>query len=91
MIVATSTLSAIGAAGIPGSGFIMLSAVFASAGLPLEGLSLLLSIDRVREMMSTVLNVLGDAVCALVVARREGEFDERQYYHTEIHELEVVE
>lgn len=83
-IVTTATLSAIGAAGIPGTGFIMLTVVFSSAGIPLEGLALLAGIDRVREMISTVLNVLGDAVCALVVAKQEGEFDERRYFHEEV-------
>lgn len=87
-IVVTGTLSAIGAAGIPGSGFIMLSVVFASVGLPIEGLALLAGIDRLREMISTVLNVLGDAVCAVFVAKQEGELDERQYNHEELVELE---
>lgn len=83
-IVVTGTLSAIGAAGIPGTGFIMLSVVFVSVGLPIEGLALLAGIDRIREMASTVLNVLGDAVCAVCISKQEGEFDERQYYHTTI-------
>jgi Na+/H+-dicarboxylate symporter len=87
-IVITGTLSSIGAAGIPGTGFIMLSVVFASVGLPIEGLALLAGIDRIREMGSTVLNVLGDAVCAVCISKQEGEFDERQYYHTELVELE---
>jgi len=87
-IVVTATLSAIGAAGIPGSGFIMLSVVFSSVGLPIEGLALLAGIDRVREMGSTVLNILGDAVCAVYVAKQEGELDERQYYHEQLVELE---
>lgn len=87
-IVLTATLSTIGAAGIPGTGFILLSVVFVSVGLPIEGLALLAGIDRIREMMSTVLNVLGDAVCAVYIAKREGELDERQYNHEEIVELE---
>ncbi|MEX1012316.1 MAG: dicarboxylate/amino acid:cation symporter [Waddliaceae bacterium] len=87
-IVITATLSAVGAAGIPGSGFIMLSVVFQSVGLPLEGLALLAGIDRIREMGSTVMNILGDAVVAVVIARQEGELDERQYYHEELVELE---
>jgi len=87
-IVVTATLSAIGAAGIPGTGFIMLTVVFASVGLPIEGLALLAGIDRVREMVSTVLNILGDAVVAVYVAKQEGELDERQYNHDEIVELE---
>ncbi len=88
-IVITGTLSAIGAAGIPGSGFIMLSVVFASANLPIEGLALIAGIDRIREMGSTVLNVLGDAVCAVCIAKQEGEFDERQYYHEDLVEIET--
>jgi Na+/H+-dicarboxylate symporter len=87
-IVLTATLSAIGAAGIPGTGFIMLSAVLVSAGLPLEGLAVLAGIDRVREMISTVLNVTGDAVSAVYVAKQENEFDERQYYHEDLVEMD---
>ncbi len=87
-IIITATFSAIGAAGVPGSGFMMLSYVFASAGLPLEGLAIFVSIDRIREMMSTVLNVLGDAVCAVYIAHVEGELDERLYYQTELVGLE---
>lgn len=87
-LTVTATLSAIGAAGIPGSGFIMLTVVFTSVGLPIEGLALLAGIDRIREMGSTVLNILGDAVCAVYVAKQEGEIDERQYYHEDLVELE---
>lgn len=90
-IVVTSTLAAIGAAGIPGTGFIMLTVVFKSVGLPIEGLALLAGIDRVREMVSTVLNVLGDAVTAVYIGKVEGELDERQYYHEELVELEGTE
>lgn len=87
-IVVTATLSAIGAAGIPGSGFIMLSVVFTSVGLPIEGLALLAGIDRLREMVSTILNVMGDAVVAVYIAKQEGELDERQYYHEDLVEME---
>lgn len=83
-IVVTATLSAVGAAGIPGTGFIMLSVVLSSAGIPIEGLALLAGIDRVREMVSTVLNVLGDTVCAIYVSKQEGEFDEQRYYHEDV-------
>ncbi len=88
-IVVTGTLSAVGAAGIPGTGLIMLSVVFASVGLPIEGLALIAGIDRIREMGSTVLNVLGDAVCAVCISKQEGEFDEKQYYHRELVEVEI--
>jgi len=88
-IILTATLSSIGAAGIPGTGLVMLSVVFASVGLPIEGLAILASIDRIREMASTCLNVLSDAVCAVYIAKREGELDERQYNHEELVELET--
>lgn len=90
-IVFAATLSTIGAAGIPGTGFILLSVVFASVGLPIEGLAILASIDRIREMVSTCLNVMGDAVVAVFVAKRENELDERQYNHEEVVELESSE
>lgn len=83
-IVITATLSSIGAAGIPGSSLIMLTVVLSSAGIPIEGLALLAGIDRVREMVSTVLNVLGDNVCAIYVAKQEEEFDEQRYYHEDV-------
>lgn len=88
LIVITAVLSAVGAAGIPGTGIIMLAAVLRSAGLPVEGLFLLLGIDRIREMGSTVVNILGDAVAAVYIAKQEGELDERQYYHEQLVELE---
>jgi dicarboxylate/amino acid:cation (Na+ or H+) symporter, DAACS family len=88
VIVVTATLAAVGAAGVPGSGFIMLTVVFTSVGLPIEGLAILAGIDRVREMVSTVLNVLGDAFTCVLVAKQEGEIDERQYNHEDLVELE---
>ena len=87
MIVITATLSAIGAAGIPGSSFLMMSVVLGSVGLPWEHLTIIAGVDRIREMMSTVVNVLGDAVVALYVAKTEGELDENQYNHAELVEL----
>ncbi|WP_068471137.1 dicarboxylate/amino acid:cation symporter [Candidatus Protochlamydia phocaeensis] len=83
----TATLSAIGTAGVPGSGFIMLSAVLTSLGLPLEGLAILAGIDRLRDMATTVLNILGDAAVTVCIAKQEGELDERQYYHSELVEF----
>lgn len=87
-LVLTAVLSAIGTAGVPGGGFVMLSVVLTSLGLPLEGLALLAGIDRLREMMSTVLNILGDAAVTVLIAKQEGELDERRYYHTEIVQFE---
>jgi len=78
-IVLTATLSAVGTAGIPGQGFIMLSVVLTSVGLPYEGLFMLLAVDRLRDMIGTVVNVMGDAVVAVTLAKQEGELDELCY------------
>lgn len=82
-IVFTAVLAAVGAAGIPGSGILMLYTVLSSAGLPLEGVGLLFGIDRLREMISTVANLLGDAVVTVIVAKQEGELDLEQYARAE--------
>jgi Na+/H+-dicarboxylate symporter len=87
-LIVTAILSAIGTAGVPGGGFIMLSAVLSSVGLPLEGLAILAGIDRLREMVTTVLNILGDAVVTVYMAKQEDELNEYQYYHTEVVEFE---
>jgi len=87
-IVVTATISAIGSAGIPGSSFIMLSVVLTSVGLPIEGLAIIAGVDRIREMVSTVVNILGDAVVAVYVAKTEGELDEDQYNHATLAGIE---
>lgn len=71
ILIAVATFSSLGAAGVPGTGFIMLSVVLTSIGIPIEGLALLAGIDRIREMGSTVINILGDMVCLAVVAKQE--------------------
>ncbi|MBF5051067.1 C4-dicarboxylate transport protein [Candidatus Clavichlamydia salmonicola] len=79
-IVVTATLSAIGTAGIPGAGIVTLSLVLSAVGLPLEGVALLAGIDRFRDIISTTVNIMGDAIVALYVAKSENELDEKQYY-----------
>ena len=71
-IMTTATLASIGTAGVPGVGLIMLSTVFASVGLPLEGIALIIGVDRLLDMCRTAVNVTGDAVCSCVVAQFEG-------------------
>jgi DAACS family dicarboxylate/amino acid:cation (Na+ or H+) symporter len=88
IIVITATLSAIGAAGIPGTTIIALSVILESVGLPTEGILMVAGVDRVREMVSTVLNILGDAVVAVYIAKLEGELDEGVYNHTELVEFD---
>lgn len=78
-IVIAATLGAIGAAGIPGGSVIFMPIVFAAAGVPLELIAIVLGADRVMDMARTVLNVLGDAVAAVAVAKWEGELDLTHY------------
>ncbi|MEX0961976.1 MAG: dicarboxylate/amino acid:cation symporter [Simkaniaceae bacterium] len=81
LLIFISLVSAIGAAGIPGTGLVMLTVVLNAMGLPLEGIAFLAGVDRVREMVSSVVNVLGDAVAAVYVAKKEKQIDEKQYHH----------
>lgn len=70
-IILTATLASIGSAGVPGAGLVMLIIVLNSIGLPVEGLALILAIDRPLDMLRTVLNVTGDAMIATIVAKTE--------------------
>lgn len=79
IIVVTATLSAVGTAGIPGGALVTLSIVLSSVGLPLEGIAIIAGIDRFRDIISTTINVLGDAVTAVYVAKVEGELDIERY------------
>ena len=72
-IILTATLASIGTAGVPGVGVIMLGMVLVQVGLPLEGIGLVMGIDRFVDMFRTMVNVTGDAVCTLVIAKTEGE------------------
>lgn len=74
-IVLTATLGSIGTAGVPGGGFIMLTLVLQSVGLPLDGLVLIGGIDRILDMARTSVNVVGDASCTVVVAATEDDLN----------------
>ncbi|WP_082869061.1 dicarboxylate/amino acid:cation symporter [Oleiphilus sp. HI0125] len=65
-IVLTSTLGAVGQAGVPGPSFLVV-AVLLAAGIPIEGLPLLFALDRIFDMIRTALNITGDAACALII------------------------
>lgn len=74
-VVLTATLASIGTAGVPGAGTIMLSMVLQSVGLPLEGIALIMGVDRLVDMGRTAINVTGDAVCTSIIASQEKELD----------------
>ena len=73
VVVFTALLAAIGSAGIPMAGLVMMAIVMNAVGLPLEGIGLILAVDRILDMFRTVVNVYGDTCGAVVVARSEGE------------------
>ncbi|MFS0656928.1 dicarboxylate/amino acid:cation symporter [Bacillus sp. 179-C3.3 HS] len=70
-VVLTAVLASIGTAGVPGVGLIMLAMVLNSVNLPVEGIALILGIDRLLDMARTVVNITGDAACAVIVAETE--------------------
>ncbi|KKK38686.1 sodium:dicarboxylate symporter [Mesobacillus campisalis] len=70
-VVLTAVLASVGTAGVPGVGLIMLAMVLNSVGLPVEGIALIIGIDRLLDMTRTAVNITGDAACAVVVAETE--------------------
>lgn len=73
LILISATLASIGTAGIPGSGLVMLTIVLKTVGLPMEAVGLLAGIDRILNMGRVVPNIVGDAACAVAIAKTEGE------------------
>lgn len=70
-VVLTAVLASIGTAGVPGVGLILLAMVLSSVNLPVEGIGLILGIDRLLDMARTSINISGDAACALFVSETE--------------------
>ena len=75
MVILTATLASIGTAGVPGVGLITLALVLQQVGLPVEGIALIIGVDRLLDMMRTAVNVTGDATVSTIVARSEGKLD----------------
>jgi Na+/H+-dicarboxylate symporter len=73
IVVVTALLASIGAASVPMSGLVMMSIILKAVGLPLEGVGVILAVDRILDMFRTTVNVLSDSVGAIVVASLEGE------------------
>ncbi len=73
LIVVTALLASIGAAGIPMAGLVMITIILTVVGLPLEGVGLILAVDRILDMFRTATNVWSDSCGAVVIARTEGE------------------
>ena len=76
-VIITATMASIGTAAVPGVGIIILTMVLAQVGLPVEGIALILGVDRLLDMMRTAVNVAGDSTVALTVAQTEGQIDRK--------------
>jgi Na+/H+-dicarboxylate symporter len=80
ILILTSTIGSIGAAGFPGGSMVMMSVVLSSIGLPLEGIAVILGVDRLLEMIRTMINITGDCTVTVIVDKMEGTFDKKIYY-----------
>lgn len=81
-IIFTATLASIGTAGVPGAGIIMLVIVLKSVDIPIEGIALILGVDRLLDMCRTVMNITGDMVVSTVIAAQEGMIDTSGEIHS---------
>ncbi len=75
LVVLTALLASIGAAGVPMAGLVMITIILRAVGLPLEGVGLILAVDRILDMMRTSVNVWSDSCGSVIIARTEGETD----------------
>ncbi|MCH8556987.1 MAG: dicarboxylate/amino acid:cation symporter [Balneolia bacterium] len=78
-IVLTATLASIGTAGVPGAGIIMLVIVLNSVQVPVEGIALILGVDRILDMCRTAVNITGDAAVSVVIASTEGKLSQGHF------------
>ena len=79
MVIVTATLASIGTAGVPGVGLIMLAMVLEQVGLPVEGIALIIGVDRLLDMTRTAVNVCGDAMVSCIVGKSENQFDNKVF------------
>lgn len=78
MVVLTAVLASIGTAGVPGVGLVMLTMVLNQVNLPVEGIALIIGIDRILDMSRSAVNISGDAICAMIVAKSEEKYNTDQ-------------
>jgi Na+/H+-dicarboxylate symporter len=80
MVILTATLASIGTAGVPGVGLITLAMVLQQVGLPVEGIALIIGVDRLLDMVRTAVNLTGDGMVSVVVAKSENLLDTKIYH-----------
>jgi Na+/H+-dicarboxylate symporter len=79
MVILTATLASIGTAGVPGVGLVTLAMVLQSVGLPVEGIALIIGVDRFLDMVRTAVNITGDAAVSVIVGQSENMLDRARY------------
>ena len=84
MVILTATLASIGTAAVPGVGLVMLTMVLAQVGLPVEGIGLIIGVDRLLDMLRTAVNVTGDGTVSTLVASTEGDLDRQIFADREV-------
>ena len=80
MVILTATLASIGTAGVPGVGLIMLAMVLQQVGLPVEGIALIIGVDRLLDMVRTSVNVCGDSMIACLISSSENNLSQKIFY-----------
>ena len=80
MVILTATLASVGTAAVPGVGLIMLTMVLGQVGLPVEGIGLIIGVDRLLDMLRTAVNVTGDGTVAVIVASSEKDLDYEKFH-----------
>ncbi|TAF77127.1 MAG: dicarboxylate/amino acid:cation symporter [Alphaproteobacteria bacterium] len=80
MLMLTCTLGSIGAAGVPSGSIIFMGMVLNSVGIPMEGIAMILGVDRILDMFRTTVNITGDAAITLIVDKSEQQLDVARYY-----------
>lgn len=88
MVILTATLASIGTAGVPGVGLIMLAMVLQQVNLPVEGIALIIGVDRLLDMTRTAVNITGDCMVSCIVAKSENALDKEVYYDSTAGEKE---
>lgn len=81
-VILTATLASVGTAAVPGVGLITLAMVLRSVNLPVEGIAMILGIDRILDMARTAINITGDATVTMIMARQDGSLDLDQFNST---------
>ncbi len=89
-MIGMAVLASIGTAGVPGVGLIMLAMVFTQVGLPVEGIALIMGVDRLLDMMRTAVNVTGDLSITTIVAKSEGSLDEEIFNDPDAGNVEEI-